>query len=80
MWGDRRVILYILELFVCRWEGGELGRWERWESSELGSWVRWEGSELGRLENLRWQGWREVTWQVWRFLILFKGGERRVRP
>lgn len=61
----RRCNVVILEYFNCCWEGGEVERWERWESGEL---VRWQSGKGGRV----------VKWEGGRFLILSKGGERRV--
>ena len=41
-----------------RWEGSEVGRWERWEVSEVG---RWEGSEVTGWE--RWEGSEVARWE-----------------
>ena len=43
--------------------------------------MRWEGGKGGRV--MRWQGekgGRVVRWEGGRFLVLCKGGERRVSP
>ena len=85
-----------MEGFICRWEGGELGkvssevgRWERWENSEVAQSERWEGSEVSIWERwrggelVRWQGGKDgrlVMWQGGRFPVLFRDGGRRVRP
>ena len=34
----------------CRWEIGELGRWERWKGNEVVRWKRQESGEVGRWE------------------------------
>ena len=41
-------------------------RWERWKNNEVARWERRESGEV-------------VRWQGGRFLVLFKGGEYRVR-
>ena len=43
--------------------------------------MRWGGGKGGRV--MRWQGGkgeRVVRWESGRFLVLFKGGKRRVSP
>ena len=40
---------FILECFICQWEGGEVEKWESWESNEVGRCKRWEGSEVGKM-------------------------------
>ena len=45
----KRPNVVILECFICRWEGGEVGRWKRWEGNEVGRCERWEGSEGGKV-------------------------------
>ena len=37
-----------LECFICPWESGEVGGWQRWEGSEVAKWERWEGNEVER--------------------------------
>ena len=45
---DRRLNVVILECFICRWESGEVRRFERWEGSEVAWWEWSEGSEVER--------------------------------
>ena len=51
-----------------RWEGSEVVIWKKWR--EWGGIVGWHGRNNRRV----------VKWQGGRILVLFKGGERRVRP
>ena len=47
---DKRLNVVILECFICQWERGVVGRWERCEVSEVAKWERREGSEVERRE------------------------------
>ena len=53
-----------------RWKGWRGGKAVRWQVGKGRRVVSWQGGEGGRL--LKWQGGR--------FLVLFKGGRRRVTP
>ena len=41
---DRGDNVVILECFICRWEGCEVGTWERWEGSKVTRWEKLKGS------------------------------------
>ena len=38
---DRRPNVVNLKCFICRWEDGEVGRWERWKGSDVGKAGEW---------------------------------------
>ena len=59
-----KIMLHGFRELKCRWEVGEVRRWEMWKGNEV---VRWERRESGEYEGGR-------------FLALFKGGEDRMSP
>ena len=52
------------------WKGGKGGRKVKWQGRRDGRVVRWQVEKGGRV----------VKWQGGRFLVVFKGGGRRVTP
>ena len=55
---------------VVRRQGGKGGRVLRWQVGKGGRVASWQGEKCGRV----------VRWQAGTFLVLFKGGRRRVSP
>ena len=53
-----KIMLHGFSEVKCRWEVGEVGRWERWKGNEV---ARWQGGKGGRV----------VKWEGGRFLVLF---------
>ena len=43
-------MLYSFRDVKCRWEVGEVRRWERWKGNEVARWERQESGEVGRWE------------------------------
>ena len=53
-----KIMLHGFRKVKCRWEVGEVGRWERWKGNEVARWERWESGEVARWEVLSFiQGW-----------------------
>ena len=62
-----KIMLLGFREIKCRWEVGEVERWERWKGKEMTRRERRESGEVGR-------------WEGGRLLFFFKGGEHRVSP
>ena len=45
-----KIMLHGFSEVKCRWEVGEVGRWERWKGNEVARWERRESGEVGRWE------------------------------
>ena len=45
-----KLMLHSFREIKCRWEVGEVERWERWMGNEVGRWKRQESGEVGRWE------------------------------
>ena len=45
-----KIMLYGFREVKCRWEVGEVGRWERWKGNEVARLKKWESGEVGRWE------------------------------
>ena len=53
-----KIMLHGFREVKCRWEVGEVGRWERWKGNEVARWERRESGEVGRWEAPGFiQGW-----------------------
>ena len=63
---------------MVRWEGGKGERMMRWQGGKGGRLMRWQDGKGGKV--VRWQGGkgaRVVRQEGGKYLVLFKGGERR---
>ena len=45
-----KVMLHGFREVKCRWEVGDMERWERWKGNEVARWGRQESGEIGRWE------------------------------
>ena len=43
-----KIMLHGFREVKCRWEVGEVERWERWKVNEVTRWERRESGEVGR--------------------------------
>ena len=42
-----KIMLHIFREVRCRWEAGEVGRWERSKGNEVARWEKRESGEVG---------------------------------
>ena len=55
-----KIVLHSFREVKCRWEVGEMERWERWMGNEVARWERRESGEVGSWEvPLFIQGWEK---------------------
>ena len=45
-----KIMLHGFREVKCRWEVGDMGRWERWKGNEVARWERRESGEVRRCE------------------------------